>query len=815
MKKIISVICAFALLFSVFAVFVSAETTEERDESRNDEWFDLGVSSGYGEFINVEQFVKNAGKVIEGAKPIQDYTQLMLIALGQPRLDVKYDNSGSHDGCGYIVKYGFVGYFYNPMNCEFAFRSSYLMDDATIAGSVLYNDVTYSFSQQGYLANACLNETEIDEGYTTQLFLQVSYSIEVRVPVADNSVVIDKSKLKLYIDQLSLEGFGDIDGTGEYEKSFAIDFAVDDTIELTNHNAYIGKTTPTSDLMTFLDLSYVDLMKEYPLNKTENPKILQEPSIVYMYEERNTNRLYLYVYDEHAFGMFRPGNVAKGYVDISLGSNDNYKILSNLEYVSASDCFVKFCVNRISDNFDDAFSGDDSLYQIRGFSYIDKNGNRRTSEGYFVADFYYKNDAVDISFYSDYISLTDVKNTFYRLDSSANGSGYYQTLSSVYFTIPEYYFELHDDDYNNDRWIASIEGEYTEYMTNIGVVTSDDALYKWLTDDPNMKNVALYTGYYTDVYIAGMQEFYCRKYVGGKDPWQNNSSYINKSTAEFFDTYSYLYFVDEFEGLDAVFNFDLRDMLEKDVLKADDPFADEGKYNLFHLTKDDSFELISANEWTFSDIYANRGFWDALYAVMFKDFPVLSDSIKDIEVFCTLSGDTLHEKIVSFESVKTEEAKKALCDEFFVDIDDFNDVLKSMKDAYENNRVFVLFRFDVYDYYGEFQKDSDETFLFQEKYYEGFDILKIELENSYDSRVYDVRMAPISFVGGITRPSDPNYNVPEINFPELKLPEINWPPSSDFDRIFTSILVIGGVILGALVLMPIINAFIRRNRKNE
>lgn len=813
MKKIISVISAFALLFSVFAVFASAETTVERDESRNDEWHELGVSSGYGEFINVEQFVENAGKVVESSKPIRDYTQLMLIAVGQPSLDVQYDDSGSYDGYGYIVSYRFVGYFYNPMNCEFYFDSAYLMDGATASGSVLYNDVTYEFSQDGFLANACLNENEAEAGYTTQLFLQVSYSIDVRIPVADDSVEIDKSQLKLYVENLFLEGYSDADG------SFADFFKVEDTIKLTDQTAYIGSTTPTSDLMTFLDLSYVELMKEYPINKTKDPKIIQEPTIVYMYEERNTKRLYLYVHDEHALGMFRPGNVAKGYVDISLGEKDNYKILSNLEYVSASDGFIKFCVNRISDNFDDAFTGDNSLYQIREFMYVDSKENERKSDGYFVANFYYKGDAVDISFYSDYISLTDVKNTFYRLNSSATGSGYYQTLSSVYFTIPDHLFELDDDDYNNDRCISSIKGEYYDNTTNIGVVTTDKTVYENLVKDRDMNDSYLYAGHIkTDIYDTYSSSYY-RTRVGKGSKKTSNSTYSEIYNFEqSFSTYEFLYVVDELTD-------DIRIKLEDDILKSDNPFSkSSADTTTFYLIEDDVKELLSKKDWTFGKRVEESGLFGVIIDAIFNSDEELQDSIDDISVFYTLSGAKLSDKIASFYSAETEDAKKALCDELLIDISDYDEVFRSMITAYENNRVFVLLRFDVYDYYFDFVADSEgSTCVFQDKYYKDFEILEIELENSLDSVVYKTSMNPISFVAGFSKPiSLPSYDVPELNLPDLNLPDFNlpdidWPSPSDFSSVLTSILVIGGVVLGVLVLMPIISALFnsRRNKKNE
>lgn len=799
MKKVISIISILALLLSLFTVFAFAETDAAEDELSNNVDYSVldrdtvlsdAKNAGFNDFIDVDEYYDKAGET--------GYDSVMLIGISEPIFS-EFDYSDT-DGTYTAWSIGF--YFYNPQLLAFAFSEL----SNTIAAGVSITPTINGVEQAivySPLSNGRYAEFVENDYVYNQMFIcgYARGSFDETVLIENASFTIESVGINLHPE--------DFDFTTGPSPSYDFNLGEGYVLEVQDVSNFIDYSSPLQDLSVFLNLSISELKEEFPQNFNEKHIRYAEPSLAFVYEDRDSECLYLYVYDEHGLGASSE-RAALTYCDISLeGLGVNTKRVQSLEFVSSSDCFLKFRISNLDLYFDDTFSGDSSSYYITGFRYFDSEGNVRyfNSKAEFSCIVSYDGDEVYVEFLANYITLSEVKPTYYRLDNSGTGMGYYQTLSSVYFSVPREYFELDDEDSYNDRWVERISGEYTEYYTNIGIVTSDKELETKLIENPSMKDDFYLTAGYVNSAespTGGFLEF--RTAIGDIPDFLINRPGFDFKCHKYFETYGYLYSIDEMpENMDTVVS---SEEFLADIKSAEKPFAEMGKYVPFDLDRKESFELVSNKDWTFDKLASETSFFTAIGAIIFGYNEEIEDSIKNIKVFETLSGEGL-EYCISYLESATDEQKISFCKNYFTNMKDIPDVLAAMKKARDNNDVFIFLRFDVYDYYCDFVDEN--TFVFQEKYYENFDILEIELANQYDSKLYLTRMIPINFVADITSPStDPIVPGIDINWPDWRWPKFEGP---DFSGFFTVMMIIAGVILFLFVGVPLLKKIFSTKKK--
>ena len=84
--------------------------------------------------------------------------------------------------------------------------------------------------------------------------------------------------------------------------------------------------------------------------------------------------------------------------------------------------------------------------------------------------------------YLETITL-DVKHTFYRTQTSSKGAGYQNQLDTVYFAVPQRFFDTYGK-------LQRIKAEWYEYKTKDIVVTSNQEFY-----DQAYPHIGEYIGY--------------------------------------------------------------------------------------------------------------------------------------------------------------------------------------------------------------------------------------------------------------------------------------------------------------------------------
>lgn len=154
----------------------------------------------------------------------------------------------------------------------------------------------------------------------------------------------------------------------------------------------------------------------------------------------------------------------------------------NLKYCNTSSdkLYSKFYVelNGFNKNW---LINNQRVYYISGIELVTKNDNNATEYGVgskYVFSGYSQgldNSSKEKSTLTcnrqkfDSIEL-EVKHTFYRTETSSKGAGYQNQLDTVYFAVPNRFFETYEK-------LQRIKAEWYEYKTNDIVVTSNDNFY--------------------------------------------------------------------------------------------------------------------------------------------------------------------------------------------------------------------------------------------------------------------------------------------------------------------------------------------------
>jgi hypothetical protein len=152
----------------------------------------------------------------------------------------------------------------------------------------------------------------------------------------------------------------------------------------------------------------------------------------------------------------------------------------NLSGIALGDCARRYDISGLELRYDDAFVNGENrnklvdhaiggIYSFNGFAsgYGPDSGAGSTLDG----------DNLDI----ETISL-DVKSTYWRTDNPSRGEYAEDQLTSVYFSVPDYYIDTYGDLYG-------IRAEWYEYKTTPIVVSSSGALNGYIPDRLGLSTV--------------------------------------------------------------------------------------------------------------------------------------------------------------------------------------------------------------------------------------------------------------------------------------------------------------------------------------
>ncbi len=367
----------------------------------------------------------------------------------------------------------------------------------------------------------------------------------------------------------------------------------------------------------------------------------------------------------------------------------------------------------------------------------------------------------------------ELKDAWYRTASSDKGAYYQNQLNSVYFAVPNKYFD-------NGYTLNGIKAEWYEYKTQPIVVLENQAKYDVLKNYIG-QDIGYYNSNirYTDargnkslISLTYGRERWVNDAGGGADydwgynvPYTTSENIRNDNTVKKHDTALYYAFstngkpYNEFtvesEILkDYIYNYNKSNVngylpIKNGKISADlfQATVDDGRtkgYNVKTITLNDKFDLLSYKD--------THSFWNTicdygLFKALFGNTPS-DESITEISPIHIVTENDL--KDISKIS------NNLLIDEKFV-----NDFYKYVNDnaSAEEPKTTCLFRFANNEYFSR-ELDNDvgfksDGYVSEETVFLDFDIIHLDFAKGDEHIIYPVVSSPIDIVPSITPP--PTY----------------------------------------------------------
>lgn len=773
--KVLSILLCICMLIPCFAVLGFAEDSEVISSSE-----DVYVPEDLYQMIDVQAYIDNAGK--------EDYDSLKLLGFALPNL-IEVKDPGNNDLMGY--KWYIYFYVYNPLKYEFLYRF-FEFQPSMSYGYANCKDIDDS-SIQNYDVFPVVQEAPYD-GVQAYNDLFLTFRIDGFYSVESYEANIEIQN-EYYIDSLSLFSYqrADYDDNAlDEEISLYFDFNnLEVSLDYNDYSVMYMYTDPAQDLASLFnsndgtELNITDVHEKYPVINRPGNGSLTEP--IFLTANIPENRLFFYVYNPTGNGVSTKLNP---YVYIKLDGEDEYTRVK-LKYRSSSGCIDKFLI--------DYTLPQDKSFKVYlfNYSYLSNKSNTefekdltwgRKEVSYYIEPIEistFTNDGTTkkaIHVQSEFVSIDQSKvgHSYYMLDSSVTGDDYYQTLVSCYFRLPSSYFASTNTDILNNKEITKIFGQYIEGYTNPCLVTNNldvyNAFYNLSGTDLNDSKYILFTGcpegsgfmdtdsntlitsYYCDYVFgdissltSGLSGLFNRVLAsGGAIKPSDKYNFVPEKLGTVF----YSENIEDFKSSvsSESIEYSINDLGEETVLVyLSDEVTD------FVITPNKEFKLSSLKEWTFAQSLQYSGFINTFLNKILGGENDYMDSLdeEDIKAIIQFSDDEL------LEAQKLDNS--VFSTKYHVAESDVAAIKKQMQDAYDNDETFILFRFDVFDYFSQsgikIWEHSDNSmyrssldnkgteFVFVNKYYKDFDIMKFQIENSQEAFIYQVDMEPISFVG--------------------------------------------------------------------
>ena len=546
---------------------------------------------------------------------------------------------------------------------------------------------------------------------------------------------------------------------------------------------------------------------DYPYDESKQAQVINFVEYCYSYKAnlRDNYGLYIYVYNPQGLNISTDSKANKVQMAVSYDSEGNpndyekfaLEFCSKSEDANYKNLFYKFKVVDRQVNgktFAERVNSNKRRYDVSGIELM-KYGNQNATE-YGVNGTYYftgfaegygpdanaKNTLASTVEYLETIEL-DVKHTFYRTETSSKGAGYQNQLDTVYFAVPNRFFETYGK-------LQRIKAEWYEYKTNDIVVTSNSDFYNKALPyigvptgtlgeygmPPYNETIGISLGQNAGDWGGGMH--------GANWGWNLGEGYLypacqtlyylfKVSNIEEYDPYADIVSIGGVES-NALYQYIMNynktynkgRLPIKDGTISADLFADDiddyrkmdteyGKiqqgYSYYDFDAD--VDLQKMTSWqegnpSFWDNWVNWGLWDA----MTGNIP--NETSRTVSPIITLKAEDL------------TGTNDEIADRLLVNASDVADLKSYYNSAKNADETVVLFRFATSDYYSAAVDivELGEGFLWSDKMTSGqayrawesvffdFDIIQLTFNREGVYTVIPVVSNPIDVVDGITPP---------------------------------------------------------------
>lgn len=552
-------------------------------------------------------------------------------------------------------------------------------------------------------------------------------------------------------------------------------------------------------------------VKDYPYDEDSQAQIVNFVEYCYSYKGNMQGNygLYVYVYNPQGLNISTNSKSNKIQMAVSYDSegnpNDYAKFdllfLSKSEDSNYKNLFYKFKVADREINgttFKDRVNSNERRYDVSGIELVTYGANNATEypvngtykfTGYaagYGPDAGAKSTLESSVEYLETITL-DVKHTFYRTQTSSKGAGYQNQLDTVYFAVPQRFFDTYGK-------LQRIKAEWYEYKTKDIVVTSNqdfyDKAYPWIGRQTGDFDQFGMTEHNEEIHYALGQN--AGDGGGGmmiaKWGWNLGSGYLHVPAPALY----YLFKVDDIEEYDpyadivsiggvesnALYEyirnynktFDSGTLPIKDGTISADLFADDiddyrkmdtefGKiqqgYSYYDFDADVDLQKLTSWQETdpsFWDNWVNWGLWDTIFG------GIPEEESKTVSPICIVQESDL------------DGSDNEVADRLLINANDVQALRDYFKDATtvsgkdDEKKQVVLFRFATTDYYSAAvdimelrtilpdKHTSGQAYRAWESVFFDFDIIQLTFNRDGVYTVIPVVSSPMDIVNAITPP---------------------------------------------------------------
>lgn len=574
------------------------------------------------------------------------------------------------------------------------------------------------------------------------------------------------------------------------------------------------KTNVLDDLISSTDNGQAFDIKDYPYDESKDVHVINFVEYCYSYKAnmRSNYGLYIYIYNPKGLNISTTSKSNKIQMATKYDADGNptdytkfdLQFLSKSEESNYKNLFYKFkVVDKKMDGktFAERVNSNERRYDVSGIELTTYGADNATDypvNGTYIFTGFAQGYGPDANAkstlqskveYLETISL-DVKHTFYRTKTSVKGAGYQNQLDTVYFSVPQRFFDTYGK-------LQRIKAEWYEYKTKDIVVTSHqdfyDKAYPYLGIQTGEFDQFGMTKYNKDIYYSLGQN---AGDAGGmnmaKWGWNLGSGFLHVPAPALY----YLFKVNDISEYDpyadivsiggvesnALYNYIKNytktfnngtlpikegtisaDLFESDIddyRKLDTEYGNiQQGYSYYDFDADVDLQKLSS--WqegnpSFWDNWTNWGLWDA----MFGKIP--EEESRTVSPIYTLKDGDLN-------GTNSEIAERLL-----INANDVNALKTYHTQAKKDDCVTVLFRFATSDYYSAAVDimELGKGFLGSDKYTKGqayrayesvfldFDIIQLTFNRDGVYKVISVVSSPIDVVNAVTPPVQMPDDIP-------------------------------------------------------
>lgn len=274
----------------------------------------------------------------------------------------------------------------------------------------------------------------------------------------------------------------------------AVGAAAPDTVYAAERERKFDTTDVMDDLTSSTVGGQAFELKDYPFDESKRAQIICFVEYCYSFRAnmRGNYGLYVYVYNPQGLNLSEQSKRNKIQMAVKYDTDGNpsdyekfdLQFLSKSERPDYMNLFYKF---KVSDKaiagktFADRVNSNARRYDVSGIELLTYGAENATdypvngtytftgySAGYGPEPDAESTLSCEVG-YLETVTL-DVKHTYYRTETSAKGAGYQNQLDTVYFAVPQRFFDTYGK-------LQRIKAEWYEYKTTDIVVTSNQAFY--------------------------------------------------------------------------------------------------------------------------------------------------------------------------------------------------------------------------------------------------------------------------------------------------------------------------------------------------